>query len=484
VKYAGKRDINFGPWHRCRSAIVLCALAGGCEVGPDYHKPDVSTPAKWETPATTQASVPVQEPVELERWWTQFDDPELDSLVRRAVQSNLNVEAATERVRQARASLGVAKAGLIPTASSNGSLSRSGTEKSVPQNLWQAGLDAAWEVDVFGGVRRSVEAANANLQASVEDRRDVLVTLLGEVATDYIQLRGLQQEIIIAGENLKAQKRNVDLTKDKQKLGTGTELDVVQAEEQVVSTTATIISFESQEQQAIYALSILLGLPPTALNEELRPPGEIPAPPDVVTVGMPSDLLRRRPDIRRVERQLGSASAQVGVATAQLFPSFSLTGSLGIQASHFGGLGNIGNSFWSFGPSISWPIFNPGIWANVSVQNAVEEQALTLYKQTILNALLETQDGLVAYVKEQERREVLTEAVALDQKALVLARHRYQQGLTDFLAVLVAEQTLLSAQDGLVRSNQAVGIDVVAIYKALGGGWEAGEPATTQSAAR
>jgi NodT family efflux transporter outer membrane factor (OMF) lipoprotein len=416
----------------------------------------------------------------MERWWTTFDDPELDSLVSRAVESNLSLEAAVERIRQARATLDASKAGFYPTATANGSYTRAGTGTSPPSNLWQAGLDAAWEIDIFGGVRRSVESSTANLQASVEDRRDVLVTLLGEVAADYIQVRGLQQEIIISHENLDTQTHNVDLTHEKKLLGTGTELDIVQAEQQVVATTAQITNLESQLQQAIYALSILLGSSPTELNAELRAPGEIPAPVMPVTLDVPSQLLRRRPDIRRAERQLAAATADIGVATAELFPTFSLTGTASVHAAQFGGLGNIHDSLWSLGPSVSWPIYDPALWANLKLQNALQQQAFTLYKQTVLNALFEVQSALVAYVKEQERRDSLASEVALAQRAVELAKRRYQQGLTDFLAVLVAEQTLLSSQDSLVLSNQAIGTDIVTLYKALGGGWEPFDAPATQ----
>jgi multidrug efflux system outer membrane protein len=424
--------------------------------------------------------MPTQQEVQVERWWATFYDPTLDWLISRAMQANLDLEAADERIRASRESLNIARAGQFPAGNLGGSYTRSGAVNGTPHNQWQAGLDAAWEVDVFGGIRRSVESSNASLEASVEDRRDVLVTLLGETAINYLQVRGLQQEIIIARENLDAQKRNVDLTGEKIRLGTGTALDISQAQAQVFSTTATIASFEEQEQQAVYALSVLLALPPTALDDELREPGAIPTPPSVLNIGIPSDLLRRRPDIRRAERQLAAATAQIGVATAQLFPSFSLTGSLNVQAAHFGGLGNVNNSLWSLGPSVTWPILDPAIWPNIRLQTALQEQSLTAYKQTVLNALVEVQTALVAYVKLQERWEALTQAVVFDKRALELARHRYQQGLTDFLNVLVAEQTLLGAQDALVQTDRTIDTNVVTLYKALGGGWETAQGPTTQ----
>ncbi len=440
-------------------------------------------PAQWETGPTTQASMTVQEPIQVEQWWTTFHDETLNSLVRRAVESNLDVEAARERVRQARATVGFVRAGLYPSVNFNGSYSRSGSGNGTGQSLWQAGFDALWEMDVFGGVRRSVEAAKASLDAAVEDRRDVLVTLLAEVATDYILLRGYQQEIAIAKENLDVQIRNASVTRDKKKLGTGTELDVAQAEAQVATTTADMETLESLEQQTIYALSILLGLPPTALERELETEGKIPQPPGIVPVGLPAELLRRRPDIRRAERQLAAATAQIGVATADLYPKFSLTGNLNFQGDKISALGTWADRAWVFGPSVTWPVFDAGaIRSNIEIQNALQAQALTAYHHAVLGALQEVESALVAYAREQRRREALTEAVAANERAVVLATRRYNQGVTDFLSVLDAERSLFGSQDALVQSNRNVGTDAVALYKALGGGWGIGEEsATTRS---
>jgi multidrug efflux system outer membrane protein len=458
------------------------ALAGGCAVGPEYHAPDTTMPSHWETPPATQASVTVEEPVQSERWWTTFRDPTLDSLVERAVNTNLDLEAATERLRQARASVGLARSGLFPTANLNGSYTHSGSGMGPDQDLWQAGLDAAWELDVFGGLRRSVESAKASYEASIQDRRDVLVTLLGEVATDYILLRGYQQEVAIAHENLDLQTRNAAITRQKKTLGNGTELDIAQAEAQVASTTASLETLEANEQQAVYALSILLGLPPAALETELSTPGNIPNPPPVVPVGLPAELLMRRPDIRRAERQLAAATAQIGVATADLYPQFSLTGNLNVSGSKISALGNWADRSWSIGPSATWLIFDAnGVRSNIEIQNALAAQAFTTYKQTVLTAMQEVENALVAYAREQRRRAALTDAVNANQLAVAAATSRYRQGgLTDFLSVLVAEGSLYGSQDALVQSNRDVATDAVALYKALGGGWEIGEPPATR----
>ncbi|MDP9173827.1 MAG: efflux transporter outer membrane subunit [Planctomycetota bacterium] len=463
---------------------ALLTFVVGCNVGPDYRAPNTSTPAHWETPPTTMGSLTVQEPIEIEQWWTTFHDPMLDSLVQRAIVSNLDLEAATQRVRQARATVGIARAGIFPSVNSNASYSRSGSGRSDDQDLWQAGADAAWELDIFGGIRRSVESAKAGFQASVEDRRNVLITVLGEVATDYILLRGFQQEILIAQQNLDVQARNLSTTREKKTLGTGTDLDIAQAEAQVASTTAAIENQEANEQQTMYAISILLGLPPTTLESELMPQAPIPQPPLILPVGLPSDLLRRRPDIRRAERQLAAATAQIGVATADLFPKFSLTGNLSVGGNNFPALGNWANRSWSFGPSASWTVFDAGaIRSNIEIQNALQAQSFTAYKQTVLIALQEVQNALVVYDREQRRRAALSIAVAANQRAVELSTRRYKQGLTDFLSVLVAEGSLFGSQDSLVQSNRNIGTDAVALYKALGGGWEIGEQIPTTRAA-
>jgi NodT family efflux transporter outer membrane factor (OMF) lipoprotein len=462
-------------------ALLGAFIAAGCEVGPDYHAPKPALPAQWEAPPTTQASVTIAQGIQIERWWTTFNDRALDSLVSRAMESNLDLQAATERIRQARAAVGVVRSGLFPTANLDGSYAHLGSTTGTDTNLWLAGLDAAWEMDVFGGIRRSVESAAASYQASIEDRRDVLVTLLGEVAADYILLRGYQQEIIIAQQNLEVQERSLAVTREKQKLGTGTELDIAQAEAQVYDTKAQIETFESNRQQTVYAISILLALPPAALDEELKSEGMIPAPPPVVPVGVPSELLRRRPDIRRAERQLAAATAQIGAATAQLYPQFSLTGNLNVSGSEISALADWPERSWSIGPSATWLIFDAGgVRSNIEVQNALQEQALTIYEQTVLTALEEVQSSMVAYAREQRRRADLTDAVAANQRAVALATRRYNQGLTDFLSVLVAESSLFSSQDALVQSNRDVATDAVALYKALGGGWDTGDapPAT------
>ena len=468
-------------------------------MGPNYRAPATHTPSSWVAPPTTQASTTTQEPLQIERWWTTFNDPQLDSLIRRAVNANLDVQLAEEKIRQARASLGIARGIFFPTIGTSGSYTRSfnaasggvvvggtvtggtGTRsKPHAHDLWQAGFDSTWELDIFGGVRRGIEAASASYEASIENRRDVLVTLLGEVATDYIQLRGFQQEAAIARENLTLQVKSLEVTRKKKELGNTTGLDVANAEAQAANTRSQIATFESESQQQIYALSVLLGEEPTALLMELTPTAQIPVVPPIVPVGLPSELLRRRPDIRQAERQLAAATAQIGVATADLFPKFSLNGTLTVQGNRYEAISNWGNRFWSFGPSVSWPIFDAGqIWNNIEVQSALQAQALTTYRKTVLTAFQDVESALTAYAQEQQRRAALADAVAANQRAVTIANRGFEFGQTDFLNVLIAEGALYSTQNAFVQSNDAVATDLVAIYKALGGGWEVGEPPAT-----
>ena len=348
-------------------------------------------------------------------------------------------------------------------------------------DTWSGGFDATWEADIFGGLRRGVESAYANLlEATVEDRRDVLVTLLAEVATDYIQLRGFQQQVKIGQDNLAAQSHTLEVTREKKGFGVVSGLDVANSEAEVASTSAQIALFQNLVQQQIYAISVLLGDEPTALIQELSPEAEIPIAPPLVPVGLPAELLRRRPDIRRSERLLAAATADIGVATADLFPHFGLNGSLTVGGARVENLGNLGKSALSFGPSFNWAIFDGGrIWSNIEVKNAVQAQALLQYHQTVLTALQDVESALTAYAQEQQRRAQLVESVAANQRAVAFAQELYGEGVKDFLNVLVSQESLLSAQNALVQSNQAVAANLVAIYKALGGGWEVGERAPT-----
>jgi len=485
-------------------SILLTAalLLPGCEVGPDYHSPKTTMPVAWLKPATapstaptTQSSLTVAAPAKLANWWTTFDDPELNSLISRAIDSNLDLRQAEARLRQARAVRGVVAAGFWPQANATGSYQRSRNvstvnsagqvvpnSKDAGSNLYQAGFDASWELDVFGGVRRGIESADFSIQAAVEDRRDTLVTLLSEVAVDYIDIRGYQQQIVIAEQNLRSEEQTLALTRRRFRGGLAAGLDEANAQAQVATTAAQIPPLKTSVDQTIYSLSVLLGREPAALTRELSQPGAIPPVPPQVPVGLPSDLLRQRPDIRRCEQQLAAATAQIGVAAADLFPKFTLNGQAGMSANTFSGLGNWNNHNWSFGPSVTWNIFNAGqVQSNIEVQNALQQQALITYQQTVLSALQDVESALVAYRNEQSHQKTLAESVTANIRAVDLANKLYVQGLTNFLNVLIAQQSLYASQNALVQSQSLLSTDLVAIYKALGGGWEVSPwPATTR----
>jgi NodT family efflux transporter outer membrane factor (OMF) lipoprotein len=500
-----------------RIAPVMLLLAStACTVGPDYQRPKIELPADWagaaKTPEgvpTTQASQTVQAAADVARWWMTLDDPVLDSLVERAIESNLDLQRAAARIRQARASIGVSQAGLFPTADLGGSYrhsvsgpgdaDRSGRTVTLPDgtpvttgvggrpesrsDLWRAGLDAAWELDVFGGIRRDVEASRADEQFAVEDWRDVLVTLVSEVALNYADLRQFQRQIDIAVKNLDAQVHTAEVTRRKFTGGEVSRLDVANAEAQVASTRSVIPSLRTSERQAIYNLSVLLGREPTALVNELSHGGPIPDVPKQIPIGLPSDLLRRRPDVRRAEAAAHAATARVGVAVADLFPRFSLTGSLGLQGDRINSLGDARNYFWSLGPSVSWPLFDAGrIRSNINVRTATQEEALLSYRSTILVALQDVENALVAYTNEQERRQSLIESVQQNRQAVDLSLKLYSQGNEEFLNVLNAQRSLLAAEGALADSDRTIVANLIALYKALGGGWEAPAAGAAQQA--
>jgi NodT family efflux transporter outer membrane factor (OMF) lipoprotein len=414
------------------------------------------------------------------KWWENFNDPQLNSLVQRAVDQNLDVKAASARLKQARAQYGVVSADRFPQVNTSASYAAVRTPGAGENNLWKAGFDAAWELDVFGGIRRNVEAATYDIQASIEDRRNVLVTLTSDIAVNYVTLRGFQRQIVIAKENIAAQRETLGVTRKKFEAGLkdATELDVSRAQALVETTESQLPSLEQGELQSAHRLAILLGQEPTALLAELHPDKPIPNV-DVpeIPVGLPSDLLRRRPDVQRAERQLAASTARIGVATADLFPRFSLTGSLGLESNQFHEIFNYGNRFWSVGPSVSWPLLDWGrIRSNIRVQNALTELAFVNYQQVVLNSLGEVEDALVAYSREQVRRKSLAASVESNKRAVTLATQRYNAGLTDFLSVLDAQRALYVVQDQLVQSDKTVSTNLVALYKALGGGWESTEP--------
>jgi len=458
---------------------VLLAVCG-CTVGPDYHRPAVPANPSWSSPL--QGGETNAGPVDA-AWWKSFHDAELEALINRSAQSNLTLRIATARVREARAQREIAAAAEGPSLGSGGSFSRNRFSQegfpplppSVPLdfNLYRAGFDASWEIDVFGGTRRSVQAAEAGIMAAEFNRDDVLRSLFGEVARNYIVARAFQRRLEIARKNIEAQTEIVRRTQDRRQAGLTTELDVQQATALLAATEAQVPALETGFQNATFQLDVLLGEPPGKVRAEISSAGVIPSAPPQVPVGLPSDLLQRRPDVRRAESELVAATARIGVAKADLFPRFSLTGAAGLESISASDWWTAGSRFWSAGPTVTWPVFQSGrIRANIRVQNARQEQAAAGYEQTALTAFADVEQALTAYAKEQLRHEALARSVQADQQALNLANDLYGHDLTDFLRVLSSERSLYESEDAVVQNEQNIALNLVALYKALGGGWE------------
>lgn len=462
--------------------IVLCAavIATGCNVRRLYHAPTPAAPAAW-TGAAQAASEAAPAPPDvqvLSAWWDSFGDPQLTSLVRRAVAGNLDVRTALSRLREARASVVSARASLRPSADASGSVRVSGTGSEAgiggTTRSYSLGLDASWEADVFGGIRSAVDAAAATAESREADLQDVLVSLTAETALDYIDIRSLQRRLEIARANVGLQEQTLELTRFRSLAGLATDLDVQQALSNVESTRAQIASIESQTARAVHALAVLLGQPPAALNQELAGAGAIPAAPVTVAVGVPAETLRRRPDVRSAERQLAAQFAQVNAARADLYPTFRLAGSIGIESLSLARLLVPGAGFWSASPSVSTRLFNrQQLRQNLVIQNERQEQAARTYESRVLGALQDVEDSLTALAQEQVRRDHLSAAATAAEQAADLSLQLYTAGLRDFRDVLDAQRSLLSLQDSLTTSGASVSTDLVRLYKALGGGWSA-----------
>jgi NodT family efflux transporter outer membrane factor (OMF) lipoprotein len=458
--------------NNCLFVSLILLLFAGCAVGPNYHAPQTSTPSAWAgatNRTTNAASLITNSAPRLSVWWQQFQDPKLTSLIEESLKTNLDLQLAQTALRESRDTRGVLVGGLWPRLDSSAGYTRAAS----PRNTFNAGLDSMWEMDIFGGARRNIESASANVLAAEENIRNVQVTLVSEIALNYIQLRGAQEQIAIARENLKAQQHAADLTHQRLASGFASALDSANADAQTASTASSIPPLETALRQNIYALSVLLARPPGALLEELSLTGSVPLTPPDVPVGLPSDLLRRRPDIRQAEAQLHAATAQIGAATADYFPKFSLTGSVNYQSDLLRDVFAGGNRAFSIGPQVNWSILQGGATAsNVRLQKALRDQAYQTYQKTVLVALQDVENALVAFSNEWEHRKALSEALTQNRRALDLSMRLYTQGATDFLSVLDAERNLYATQVALAQSKQSISTDLVALYKALGGGWE------------
>jgi len=419
--------------------MLLLLLAGCTTVGPDYVPPEMSAPPQWTAEMGGGLMAEHTDLQALASWWSTLNDPILTSLVERVIEGNLDLRQARARVREARARRGISEAGRFPTVDASGSarLIRGSEEtgSGEERELYAAGFDAAWELDLFGGKRRAVEAAEAGLQASEEDLRDVLVSLTAEVALNYVEVRSFQTRLSVAKANLDAQTETYDITKWRFQAGLATQLDVEQAKYSLAQTRANIPGLQIGLEQAKNRVSVLLGQPPGSLEDALAEHKPIPVAALEVAVGVPADALRRRPDVRRAERQLAAQTAQVGVAAADLYPKFSLLGSIGLDALSLGNLFSADSRTHSGGAVFSWPVFDAGaIRSNIEMQSALQEQALFQYEAAVLTALEEVEN-------------------------------------IDFNNVLIAQRSLLSFQDQLAMSDGEVTSNLITLYKALGGGW-------------
>ena len=468
-------------------AIVLLTLAtaavAGCAVRRQYVAPIPASPAAWSVPALVESSTP-----DLSAWWETFNDATLTSLVRRATAGNLDVRTALSRIREARASARSARAPLRPSVDASGSARISGTARNddfsgltgVDAGLggttqsYSLGVDASWELDLFGGIRSGVDAAQATADARTADLQDVLVSLTAEVALDYIDVRALQQRLAIAQSNVTLQQETLDLTRFRQQAGLGTDLEVQQALSNLASTRAQIAALDGQLAQMLHALSVLLGQQPSVLNAELAAPAPIPTAPIAVAVGVPADVLRRRPDVRSAERLFAAEWARTNVARADLYPSFRLAGSIGLESLSLTSLFVPGARAWSASPSVSTRLFNRAqLRENLAIQNERQAQAAVTYEARVLDALRDVEDSLAALASEQARRDQLAAAADAAQQAAELSLQLYTAGLRDFREVLDAQRSLLSLQDSLASSGAAVSTELARLYKALGGGWSA-----------
>jgi multidrug efflux system outer membrane protein len=468
------------------AGACLAFFVNGCAVGPNYHPPKTEVSAAFANGSQTNMT-PAPTAI---TWWQGFNDPRLNSLVAQAVTNNPDLRIATAHVLEARALRMGAVADLFPVANANAGWTRTLASQdsepvSLPRSqrelsLYNAGFDATWELDFFGHVRRAVQADTAELGATVASRQDVLVTLISEVARNYFELRGAQNQLAVARGNVDNERDTLDVAVAKLKGGRSTELDTARARAQLESTLASIPPLEAAVKHSIHRLGVLTGQQPTALESELAPPAPIPALPPLVNIGNPTDLLRRRPDIRSAESSLAAATARIGVETSDLFPRVTFNGNLGLQASEVSGLFKSGADTYSFGPSITWAALDLGhVLARIKAANARADAQLAAYEKTVLNALEETENALVDFGREQVRRDYLRQSDRSATQAMTLARQRYDGGIDDFLPVLDAQRTQLSIQAQLAQSETRTATSLVAIYKALGGGWEIEQPKVT-----
>lgn len=474
--------------NRRHARLTLAALVAstGCTVGPSYAPPDPAAPVSWSVSLPPELR---ESPDSLAGWWTVFEDPVLDRLIQRAAASNLDAREAAARIRQSRAQLAGARSRGYPTLalgavagggrwSDNGALAQVAPGGGFdPQAQFAIGLVANWELDLFGRVRSSVRAAEAGVQASVEDQRNVYVVLFGEVAMTYAEARTLQQRIEDTQANVALQRGTLGLVEQRIAAGVSTQLDAAQAEMNLFLTQAAVPPLQIALRFTLNRLAVLLGEEAGALDAELAAATPIPVPPPEVAIGIPADLLRRRPDVRAAERRYESEQARIGAATAELYPQLSISGYFGIESRALSSLFDADSREWRASAPIEWVAFDGGgLRSRVDAADARTTQALLQYEQVVLEALAETENALTEYAQQTTRREQLAAAVAAAQRAVELVLIQYSDGTVDFQNVMDSQRALLGAQDDLAHTEGRVATALIGIYKSLGGGWQSVAP--------
>lgn len=489
---AGRTSLKAARW-RLRVALVAAPCLGGCMVGPNYKAPSPALPQAYRegrhgpTTAPTSAPSVVSSvgPAEI-RWWQRFGDPELSGLVERSISANYSIAVAQARLREARSVRQMAQSLLWPQVSVGASALRFRSPDSVfslpglsENSLYQLGFDASWVVDVFGGLRRGVESAEAGEQVANADRRAVVLMVAAETARAYLELRGTQRQIQIAQTTLDEQKQTLNVTENRNKNGLASELEVLRARTEAESTAAEIPPLQEASRQYIHVISTLLGQEPTALSPELEQSAPLPSVYGQVDVGIPSDLLRRRPDIQSAERQLATATADVGVAASQMFPQMVLGGSGGLASTKSNTLFDGSSKYYLAGPFINWTVFDAGRRkAGVKFAEAQVDAAKANYQDSVLRAFREVESSLVAVDRVQEQVNDLKQLAASASQSAAIARRDYERGILDQLTVLDAQRQSDRAEMLLAQSQVQFVVDVVTLYKALGGGWEVAEAST------
>ena len=456
---------------------LAAALAlSACAVGPNYVRPQTPVAAQF---AGAEPGVYGNQQTQVE-FWKQFDDPTLNQLVSDSLNANYDLRIAVGRLVQSRALRNQSEFDLAPTVTASGGWNKDRTPQvedpfggAYTEKFYDAGFDATWELDFFGGVRRNVQARNAELQGEVANLHDAQVSVIAEVARNYFELRGEQTQLAVARANVQNQQQVLQLAQAERTAGSGTDLDVARAQAQLSTTLSTIGPLEAAVSRSIHRLGVLTGRDPDALTGLLSEPHELPPLPHIVPVGSPADMLRRRPDIRSAEQNLEASTDMVGVAISNLFPKVTFTGSFGFAAAAPGGFGTSGSRTYGIGPGIYWPAFDLGrVHEQIAGARAGAVIALDQYHSTVLNALEETEDALVTHARDRDQLKHAEDAASASATAARLAKIRYEGGMVDFLSVLDAERTQLQAEDALAQDRTEAATSLIAVYKALGGGWE------------